>query len=161
MTKYIRILHAERLARLNCKFIDAKLVESLNKNLIDPKKNLIKTMSRSSTILPIFKNKIVYVYTGNRFIPFPVSSECIGHKYGEYIYTRRFQGHKKQGKKLVVKKKIIQNKLPFKRDFKTISILNLSCKKRILKKKIKYLEKDINRFIKPFKSISFFKNIII
>jgi len=155
MTRYIRILKEERLERLHKKYIDPRLLESVKKYHMDPKLNPIKTMSRSSTILPGFKGLIVNVYNGKKFIPFPVGPEHFGHKYGEYIYTRRFLGHKKQGKKLMFKKKLVSNKLPFKFINNFLNPLVLIEKKKTFKK-VNLLRKEIL----PLTNTSVFNDII-
>lgn len=102
-------LQALRFLRLKLKFVDLKLCQEVKKYFTFAKRSyMVKTMSRSSTILPFFKNVIIYVYTGKKFIPFLPTSDQMGHKFGEFIYTRRFPGHKKQGKRLMFKKKVIQ-----------------------------------------------------
>lgn len=52
--------------------------------------------SRHSTILPMFvgstnKNSLIYVYDGKKFTQVRVLPEMIGHKFGEFCLTRRYQ----------------------------------------------------------------------
>ena len=58
----------------------------------------------------------------------------IGHKFGEFVYTRKFLGHKKQNKKLVFKKKLPIIESAFKSFRTPVEFLYLS-------EKIKFNEK--------------------
>jgi len=56
-------------------------------------RKVIKTWSRSSTILPSFVGHTIQVHNGRKFIPVYVKSEMVGHKLGEFSPTRTFPGH--------------------------------------------------------------------
>ena len=56
-------------------------------------KKVIKTWSRSSTILPTFVGHTIAVHNGNKFIPVYVTENMVGHKLGEFAPTRTFRGH--------------------------------------------------------------------
>ena len=56
-------------------------------------KLVIKTWSRSSTILPDFVGFTMMVHNGNQFIPVLVGETMVGHKLGEFAPTRTFRGH--------------------------------------------------------------------
>jgi len=74
-------------------FIDAHLlekIESLNKS---GAKILIKTWSRRSTILPEMVGHNIAVYNGKKHIPVFISEDKVGHKLGEFAYTRTFRSH--------------------------------------------------------------------
>jgi small subunit ribosomal protein S19 len=58
------------------------------------KKELIKTWSRSSTILPIMIGHTMGVYNGRKHMPVYISEQMIGHKLGEFVPTRTFRSHK-------------------------------------------------------------------
>lgn len=53
-----------------------------------------KIWSRRSIILPKFLGKKVFIYNGKTFIPLKISSEMIGHKFGEFSSTRKKIIHK-------------------------------------------------------------------
>ena len=57
------------------------------------KNMLIKTWSRSSTILPNMIGLTFGVHNGNKFVPVVVSDQMIGHKLGEFAPTRTYHGH--------------------------------------------------------------------
>ncbi len=67
-----------------------KKVENMNK---DGKKQIIKTWSRRSTILPIFIGHTFGVHNGNKHIPVYVTEDMVGHKLGEFSTTRKFTKH--------------------------------------------------------------------
>ncbi|MDR2777712.1 MAG: 30S ribosomal protein S19 [Rickettsiales bacterium] len=74
-------------------FVDGYLIKKAKLASIDPKKPVIKTWSRRSTILPQFVGLSFAVYNGKKFIPVLVSEDMVGHKFGEFSPTRTFRGH--------------------------------------------------------------------
>lgn len=80
-------------------FVDKHLmkkIEALNK---ESKKQVIKTWSRRSVILPDFVEHTFAVHNGKKFVPVYVSENMVGHKLGEFSPTRTFRGHKDKNKK--------------------------------------------------------------
>lgn len=67
-----------------------KKVETLNRSR---KKQVIKTWSRSSTIVPEFVGHTFAVHNGNKFIPVYITENMVGHKLGEFAPTRTYRGH--------------------------------------------------------------------
>ena len=65
---------------------------------------VIKTWSRSSTIVPIMIGHTIAIYTGREFIPVFITEQMIGHKLGEFAPTRTFKGHIKTDKKILRRK---------------------------------------------------------
>lgn len=61
--------------------------------------NIIKTWSRSSTILPNMIGLTIAVYNGKQHVPVYVSDQMVGHKLGEFSPTRTFRSHIKSDKK--------------------------------------------------------------
>ena len=57
------------------------------------RKQVIKTWSRRSTILPEWVNQTIAVHNGRKFIPVFVTENMVGHKLGEFAATRTFRGH--------------------------------------------------------------------
>jgi len=57
------------------------------------RKDVIKTWSRRSTILPQFVGVTFGVHNGHKFIPVFVSENMVGHKLGEFAPTRTYYGH--------------------------------------------------------------------
>lgn len=65
-------------------------------------KQMVKTWSRASTILPEFVGHTFGVHNGNKHVPVYVTENMVGHKLGEFSPTRVFKGH---SGKLVADKK--------------------------------------------------------
>lgn len=74
-------------------FVDGHLLKKVQNAIETGKKEVIKTWSRRSTILPIFVGYTFAVYNGHKFIPVAVSEEMVGHKLGEFAPTRTYYGH--------------------------------------------------------------------
>lgn len=74
-----------------------KKIEQLNGQ---NKKEVIKTWSRSSTILPNMIGHTISVHNGRKHIPIYISNLLVGHKLGEFVPTRTFHLHKKIERKL-------------------------------------------------------------
>ncbi|MCH3949754.1 MAG: 30S ribosomal protein S19 [Acidaminococcus sp.] len=56
-------------------------------------KKVVKTWSRSSTILPEFLGHTIAVHDGRKHVPVYVTEDMVGHKLGEFAPTRLFKGH--------------------------------------------------------------------
>lgn len=84
-------------------FVDYTLVENI---LANKNRTVIRTMSRSSTILKSFIGLIFEVYTGKTFSKVYIDEKMVGHKLGEFSYTRKLgRIHDKKNKKGKVTKK--------------------------------------------------------
>ncbi len=69
-----------------------KKIEVLNdKN----EKQVIKTWSRASTILPEMIGHTIAVHNGRQHVPVYLTEQMVGHKLGEFAPTRTFRGHAK------------------------------------------------------------------
>jgi len=77
--------------------------KSLYKKVIEMsrvgEKKLIKTYSRTSTIIPEMVGQTISVYNGKTWIPVYVTENLVGHKLGEFAATRVFRGHAGSDKK--------------------------------------------------------------
>jgi small subunit ribosomal protein S19 len=62
-------------------------------------KQVIKTWSRASTILPQMIGHTIAVHNGRQHVPVYVSEQMVGHKLGEFAPTRTFRSHAKGDKK--------------------------------------------------------------
>ena len=74
-------------------FVDGYLLKKADAAQSSGRKDVIKTWSRRSTILPQFVGLTFGVYNGHKHIPVAVSEEMIGQKFGEYSPTRTYYGH--------------------------------------------------------------------
>ncbi|CAN0603236.1 unnamed protein product, partial [Ectocarpus sp. 12 AP-2014] len=72
---------------------DGHLLKKVQNVMETGKKEVIKTWSRRSTILPMFVGYTFAVHNGNKFIPVAVSEEMVGRKLGEFAPTRTYYGH--------------------------------------------------------------------
>jgi small subunit ribosomal protein S19 len=75
-----------------------KKVDAMNETR---EKRVIKTWSRSSTIVPTMVGHTIGVHNGKMHIPVYVTENMVGHKLGEFAPTRHFRGH--GGEKAAVK----------------------------------------------------------
>lgn len=82
-------------------FIDGYLLKKARDYISSSKKQVIKTWSRRSTILPQFVGINFAVHNGKKFVSFSVTEGMVGHKFGEFSPTRTFYGH--SGDKKVAK----------------------------------------------------------
>lgn len=62
-------------------------------------KQVIKTWSRASTIIPQMIGHTIAVHNGRQHVPVYVTEQMVGHKLGEFAPTRTFRGHAKSDKK--------------------------------------------------------------
>ncbi len=74
-------------------YIDPKLLDKVMKAQQSSSKQVIKTWSRRSTIIPEMVGFTLAVHNGRKFIPVFVSEDMVGHKLGEFSPTRTFFGH--------------------------------------------------------------------
>ncbi len=56
-------------------------------------KKMVKTFSRTSTIIPEMVGLTISVYNGKTWVPVYVTENLVGHKLGEFAPTRLFRGH--------------------------------------------------------------------
>ncbi len=67
-----------------------KKIEVLNaKN----QKQVIKTWSRASTIIPDMVGHTIAVHNGRQHVPVFISDQMVGHKLGEFAPTRTYRSH--------------------------------------------------------------------
>lgn len=67
-----------------------KKVEALNAS---GRKSIIKTWSRACTVAPEFVGHTFGVHNGKQHVPVFITEDMVGHKLGEFSFTRRFTGH--------------------------------------------------------------------
>ena len=74
-------------------FVDGYLLKKVREYLSSSKKQVIKTWSRRSTILPQFVGVNFAVHNDKKFVSVSVTEAMVGHKLGEFAPTRIFYGH--------------------------------------------------------------------
>jgi small subunit ribosomal protein S19 len=80
-------------------FVAYHLLKKIDQMNQKGKKDVIKTWSRSSTILPNMVGHTIAVYNGKQHVPLFISDQFVGHKLGEFVTTRNFRSHIKADKK--------------------------------------------------------------
>ncbi|MDX6768665.1 MAG: 30S ribosomal protein S19 [Elusimicrobiota bacterium] len=74
-------------------YIDAKLMKKVVKLNASGEKKPIKTWARDCTITPDFIGHTFSVHNGRKFLPVYVTEQMVGHKLGEFSFTRFFKAH--------------------------------------------------------------------
>jgi small subunit ribosomal protein S19 len=74
-------------------YVDPKLMKKILAMNEKNERNVIKTWSRRSTIVPEFIGHTLAVHNGRKFIPVYITENMVGHKLGEFSPTRTFRGH--------------------------------------------------------------------
>ncbi len=82
-------------------FVDGHLHRRVDEMNRRSEKKVVKTWSRRSTILPEFVGHTIAVHNGRKFIPVYVTESMVGHKLGEFSFSRTFKGHTTKGEKTV------------------------------------------------------------
>ncbi len=80
-------------------FIEERLLKRVEANKASGQNDMIKTYSRSSTIIPDMVGLTISVYNGKTWIPVYITENLVGHKLGEFAPTRIFRGHAGSDKK--------------------------------------------------------------
>ena len=73
-------------------FVDDHLMKKVEA-ADEKKREVIKTWSRRSTIFPQFIGHTFGVHNGKAHTPVFVTEDMVGHKLGEFSFTRTFRGH--------------------------------------------------------------------
>ena len=83
-------------------FVDEHLLNKVDAQNEAGTKQVIKTWSRRSTILPDFIGHTFMVHNGKQHLKVAVTEDMVGHKLGEFSQTRMFRGHtnKKEAQKI-------------------------------------------------------------
>lgn len=75
-------------------FIEEKLLKRIEASASQrEKRQVIKTWSRSSTVIPEMVGLTIAVHNGRKFIPVFITENMVGHKLGEFSPSRTFKGH--------------------------------------------------------------------
>jgi small subunit ribosomal protein S19 len=74
-------------------FVDAHLLNKVEKLNQSRRKDPIKTWSRRSMIVPEMVGHTFMVHNGKVFNQVFVTENMVGHRLGEFSLTRTFRGH--------------------------------------------------------------------
>lgn len=81
-------------------FIEKSLYKKIVEISKGGDKRMVKTYSRTSTIIPEMVGTTISVYNGRTWVPVYVTENLVGHKLGEFAPTRIFRGHSGSDKKV-------------------------------------------------------------
>lgn len=73
-------------------YVDQKLMKKVMMAGSNNKK-VIKTWARDSQIAPEFVGFTFAVHNGKEHLPVFVTEAMVGHRLGEFSFTRKFRGH--------------------------------------------------------------------
>jgi small subunit ribosomal protein S19 len=73
--------------------VHPKLAKKIDQAVKSNSREVIKTWSRASMIMPDMLGLTIAVHDGRRHVPVFVSENMVGHKLGEFSPTRTFRGH--------------------------------------------------------------------
>ena len=74
-------------------FVDAFLMSRVEAMNSRNEKKVLRTWSRRSTVIPEMVGHTIAVHNGKKFIPVYITENMVGHKLGEFSFTRSFKGH--------------------------------------------------------------------
>ena len=75
-------------------YIDQKLLKKVRALDRIGEKRVIQTWARNSVIPPDFVGHTLAVHNGHKFIPVYITENMVGHKLGEFAFTRTFRAHR-------------------------------------------------------------------
>jgi small subunit ribosomal protein S19 len=78
-------------------FVDANLMQKVERQLKSGEREPIKTWARSCTVIPDFVGQTFMVHNGKQFNKVYVTEDMVGHKLGEFSLTRTFRKHGGRG----------------------------------------------------------------
>ncbi|MDA1258235.1 MAG: 30S ribosomal protein S19 [Chloroflexi bacterium] len=74
-------------------FVEEKLMQRVRRAQRGSSRNVIRTWSRASMIMPEMVGLTIGVHDGRRHIPVLISENMVGHRLGEFAPTRTFRAH--------------------------------------------------------------------
>jgi len=81
-------------------YIEERLLQRVINVKNTGKREVIRTWSRRSTVVPEMVGLTLAIHNGKKFIPVFVTENMVGCKLGEFAITRNYRGHtSKDGKK--------------------------------------------------------------
>src|SRR5438270_6909067 len=80
-------------------FVDSYLMSRVEAMNSRNEKKVLRTWSRRSTVVPEMVGHTIAVHNGKKFIPVYLTENMVGHKLGEFSFTRVFKGHSAAGSK--------------------------------------------------------------
>jgi small subunit ribosomal protein S19 len=71
-------------------FVEESLMKKVS---VAQRGDVIRTWSRSSTVVPEMVALTMSIHNGKEHIPVKIVEEMVGHKLGEFAPTRKFKRH--------------------------------------------------------------------
>jgi small subunit ribosomal protein S19 len=78
--------------------VDQHLLSKVEVAQANRSKQVIRTWSRRSTIIPDMVGLTMAVHNGKKFVPIFVTENMVGHKLGEFALSRNFRQHSSSAK---------------------------------------------------------------
>ncbi len=79
-------------------YIHQKLMQRVVDARDNQKREVIKTWSRRSTVIPEMVGLTIAVHNGKKFVPVFITENMVGYKLGEFAETRNYRGHSSKDK---------------------------------------------------------------
>lgn len=79
-------------------FVDESLTNKVDRVKKSGKREVVKTWSRRSMVVPDFVGLTIAVHDGRKFVPVFITENMVGHRLGEFALTRTFRMHSGQRK---------------------------------------------------------------
>jgi len=79
-------------------YVDSRLFEKVEKALSTGSSAPIRTWSRRCTVPPEFVGLTFEVHNGKVFNKVYITEDMVGHKLGEFSFTRTWRGHTGKGR---------------------------------------------------------------
>ena len=80
-------------------FVQPKLAKKVEHVVRVGSREVIRTWSRASTIMPDMLGLTIAVHDGRRHVPIFITENMVGHRLGEFSPTRTFRGHAGQSER--------------------------------------------------------------
>lgn len=74
-------------------YIQEKLLKKIQAMVAAGDKKVIKIWDRATHILPDMVGLTVAVHNGKQFVTVYITEDMLGHRLGEFAFTRTFKGH--------------------------------------------------------------------
>ncbi|MEW6237379.1 MAG: 30S ribosomal protein S19 [Candidatus Omnitrophota bacterium] len=74
-------------------YVDDRLLKRIQDLNDKNEKKVLRTWSRSCTVMPEMIGHTIAVHNGKKFVPVFLTENMVGHKLGEFSPTRTFKSH--------------------------------------------------------------------
>ena len=74
-------------------YVDPKLERKIERMNQQGDKQIVRTWSRRSMVVPDMVGLTIAIHNGRQHVPVMITENMVGHKLGEFAPTRTFRGH--------------------------------------------------------------------